>query len=136
MDAEIAALAGTAGTTVVTLLATDAWNRVRDGVVALWQRARPERVEAISAELVSTREELLRAGEDGDRETEAELRGEWQGRIRRLLVDRPELVEELRTLLTELDPGAEPAVTVTQHASASGRGRVYQAGRDIHLGRA
>ncbi|MYV68808.1 hypothetical protein GT043_23275 [Streptomyces sp. SID2131] len=135
MDAEIAALAGTAGTTFVTLLATDAWNRVRDGVVALWQRARPERADAISAELVSAREELLRSQHGGDQDTEAEIRGEWQGRIRRLLVGHPELVEDLRALLAELAPDADPVATVTQSASASGRGRVYQAGRDIHVGR-
>ncbi|MFE3068566.1 hypothetical protein [Streptomyces sp. NPDC059247] len=134
MEAEIMALAGTAGTAVVTLLATDAWNTVRDGVVDLWRRARPERAADISAELDSTREELLRARTEGDQETEADLRVEWRGRVRRLLVEHPEVAEELRDLLTRLEPAAPHPPTVTQRATASDRARVYQAGRDIHLG--
>ncbi|MFB7229896.1 hypothetical protein ACFCY9_19425 [Streptomyces fimicarius] len=42
MNAELVALAQSAGTTLVGLMATDAWERTRDGVVALWQRARDD----------------------------------------------------------------------------------------------
>ncbi|WP_329277175.1 hypothetical protein [Streptomyces sp. NBC_00691] len=59
MDAELAVLAGTAGTTLVTLLTTEAWQRVSDGVASLWRRAEPERAEAISTELEVTRADLL-----------------------------------------------------------------------------
>ncbi|MFJ2784010.1 MULTISPECIES: hypothetical protein [unclassified Streptomyces] len=134
MEAEIMALAGTAGTAFVTLLATDAWNTVRDGVVDMWRRARPERAADISAELDSTREELIRARTEGDQETEADLRGEWRGRVRRLLAEHPEVAEELRGLLARLEPAAPHPPTVTQQATASDRARVYQAGRDLHLG--
>ncbi|MFF8369244.1 MULTISPECIES: hypothetical protein [Streptomyces] len=134
MDPEMAALAGTAGTTLVTLLATDAWNSVRDGLVSLWQRARPDRAPVIAAELGAAREELLSAQATSDRETEAEVRAEWQGRIRRLLSAHPELVEELRTLLVDVAPDSAALPVITQHASASGQARVYQAGHDMHLG--
>ncbi|MFJ9469274.1 hypothetical protein [Streptomyces caniferus] len=133
MDPEIAALAGTAGTTLVTLLATDTWYSVRDRVVALWQRARPDRAPAVAAELDVTREELLGARAAGDEAVEAEMGAEWQGRIRRLLTAHPELAGELRTLLAELAPDTVPAPTVTQHATASGQARVYQAGRDMRI---
>ncbi|MFJ9824355.1 hypothetical protein ACIRSU_08255 [Streptomyces sp. NPDC101160] len=133
MDPEIATLAGTAGTTLVTLLATDAWQSIRDGIAGLWQRVRPERAPAVLDELESSREELLRARDTGDRETEAEVRAEWQGRIRRLLAAHPELVEELRTLLADNAPDAPAAPQVTQHATASGNARIYQAGRDMRL---
>ncbi|MFF0430764.1 hypothetical protein ACFYU9_00865 [Streptomyces sp. NPDC004327] len=134
MDAEIATLASTAGTTLVTLLATDAWQSIRDGMTGLWQRVRPDRAPAVSAELESSREDLVRARATGDQETEAEVRAEWQGRIRRLLAAHPELAEDLRTLLADVSPGAPAVPQVTQHATASGRSRVYQAGRDLHLG--
>lgn len=134
MDPETAALAGTAGTTLITLLATDAWNSVRDGLVSLWRRARPDRAPAIAAELGVAREELLSAQATDDRETEAEVRAEWQGRIRRLLAAHPELAEELRTLLVDVAPDSTARPGITQHASASGQARVYQAGRDMHLG--
>ncbi|MFC9595735.1 hypothetical protein ACFTUC_38810 [Streptomyces sp. NPDC056944] len=134
MDPEITALAGTAGTTLVTLLATDTWHRVRDGLVELWQRALPDRALAIAEELNTTRDDLLDARTLGDRETEAEVTAEWQGRMRRLLTARPEVADELRALLTRLAPDEAVAPSVSQHATASGEARVYQAGRDMRVG--
>ncbi|MFF7012333.1 hypothetical protein ACFY9Y_22665 [Streptomyces fimicarius] len=130
MNAELVALAQSAGTTLVGLMATDAWERTRDGVVAFWQRARPERADAVAAELSNTREDL-----SADTDTEGELAAEWQGRIRRLLTDQPQVAEELQRLLDELSPSTSPAASasVTQHASATGQSRVYQAGRDLHI---
>lgn len=133
MDAEITLLAGTAGTTIATLLATDTWNSVRNGVITLWRRVRPDHDEQIASQLDASRRDLLGARSSGDEEAEREIAAEWQGRIRRLLVAHPELVAELRSLLTELDPGTPPIPTVTQRATASGSSRVYQAGRDLNI---
>lgn len=140
MEAELAALAATTGTTLVTLLATDTWNSVREGMVLLWQRARPDRAEAVGAELDASREELLAVREASDPRTEAEtadeIRLEWQGRVRRLLHAHPELAEDLKALLAETAPAAPAAPTAsvpTQQATASGEARIYQAGRDLHL---
>ncbi|WP_329614149.1 hypothetical protein OG244_13795 [Streptomyces brevispora] len=133
MDAEITLLAGTAGTTIATLLATDTWNGVRNGVITLWRRVGPDHEEQVAAQLDTSRRDLLGAQSDGDEETEREIAAEWQGRIRRLLITHPELVAELRSLLTELDPGAPVAPAVTQRATASGSSRVYQAGRDLSV---
>ncbi|MFG3366591.1 hypothetical protein ACIPWY_11855 [Streptomyces sp. NPDC090032] len=133
MEPEIAALAGTAGTTLVTLLATDTWHSIRDGLVSLWQRVRPDRAPAIADELGATRDELLAAQAEGDREAEAEVRAEWQGRIRRLLAAHPELTEDLRAMLAELAPDDVAVPAVTQHATASGQARVYQSGRDMRI---
>ncbi|MET9105862.1 hypothetical protein [Streptomyces zhihengii] len=41
--------------------------------------------------------------------------------------------QELRALLDHLDPQGSAAMQTSQHASASGQGRVYQAGRDQHI---
>ncbi|MET8469062.1 hypothetical protein ABZY90_00310 [Streptomyces sp. NPDC006422] len=135
MDPEIVALAGTAGTTLIGLLTTEAWQRARDGVAALWRRAEPARADAISAELEITRADLLAAQSDGDTDSPTELGAEWQGRIRRLLVAHPEEAQALRALVDELRPLVPDvtSVTVTQHATASGHARVYQAGRDQHI---
>ncbi|MEU8630150.1 hypothetical protein [Streptomyces sp. NPDC048669] len=133
MDAEITLLAGTAGTTIATLLATDTWNGVRNGVVSLWRRVRPDHEEQVGAQLDMSRRDLLGAQSSGDAEAEREIAAEWQGRIRRLLVAHPELVAELRSLLIELDPGTPVIPTVTQRATASGSSRVYQAGRDLNV---
>ncbi|MFI7410327.1 hypothetical protein ACIBU0_16855 [Streptomyces sp. NPDC049627] len=136
MDPQIADLARTAGTTMVTLMATQAWEAARDGVVALWQRFQPARAESVGDELEATREDLLLAREAGDEASEAELAAEWQGRLRRLLLARPEVAEELRRLLAELTPQLpqQPLIgEIHLRAEASGSARVYQAGRDQHI---
>ncbi|WP_212912541.1 hypothetical protein [Streptomyces sp. TS71-3] len=135
MDPEITALAGTAGTTVVTLMATSAWEAARDGLVALWRKARTGRADGIAEELEASREELLAARDTGDDATEAELTAAWQGRVRRLLVAQPELADELRAILDELNPRLpeSPRHEIHMRAEASGNGRVYQAGRDQHI---
>lgn len=133
MDAEVALLAQSAGTTLVALMATDAWHRARDGITQLWRRTQPERAETVAAELEAGREDVLAAAAADDQQTFEELRLQWQGAVRRLLVARPAAVAELRALLDQLDPDGSVARQITQHATASGQARVYQAGRDQHI---
>ncbi|MFH9174364.1 hypothetical protein [Streptomyces albogriseolus] len=133
MDAEVALLAQSAGSTLVALMATDAWHQVRDGITQLWRRTQPERAETVAAELEAGREDVLTAAAADDQETMEELRLQWQGMVRRLLVAQPAAIEELRALLDRLDPGGSAARQVTQRATASGQARVYQAGRDQHI---
>lgn len=137
MDQQIADLARTASTTMVTLMVTNAWESARGGLVGLWRRFQPGRADAIDEELESSRTDLLLAREIGDEESEAELVAEWQGRVRRLLVAQPEVADELRRILDELNPHLpEPSSAVGEvhmTAEVSGSGRVYQAGRDQHI---
>ncbi|SEC72415.1 hypothetical protein SAMN05428943_2085 [Streptomyces sp. 2314.4] len=116
---------------MVTLMATDAWQHTRDGLTRLWQRLQPDRAHIVSDELDASREEVLRARSAADQEMLSELCLQWQGYLRRLLLAQPEAVEDLRRLLDDVDP--EAAAQITQNGSASGRARVYQAGRDMHI---
>ncbi|MFJ7996669.1 hypothetical protein ACIQ7D_05825 [Streptomyces sp. NPDC096310] len=137
MDPEIGSLAQSGAATLVTLMATDAWQAAREGFVQLWRRAHPERAEAVTAELDAGYSEVRAATVADDQVVLSEVRAEWQGRLRRLLVGHPEAAAELRRLLDEISPPASTADTsvtsVTQRATASGRARVYQAGRDQHI---
>lgn len=134
MEAEMMDLARTAGTAVVTLMATDAWERTREGVVALWRRVSPSRAEGVEGELEAARDDLLLARENGDTLVERELCEEWAGRLRRLLRDRPDVAVELRRILVDLYPDEQAQTrSVQMRAEASGSGRVYQAGRDQHI---
>lgn len=97
-------LAGTAGSTIVTLLATDAWEKTKTAVGGLWKRVHPGRAGAVEADLVEARTEVLAARAAGDAQTERDLTAEWQGRIRRLLAADSGVAAELRQVLVSLDP--------------------------------
>ncbi|MFB7194435.1 hypothetical protein [Streptomyces sp. NPDC056240] len=115
-------------------MATDAWQRSRDGFAALWRRAGGARPEAIEDELAATRDDLLLARQSDDAEAERELIDEWSGRVRRMLRDHPEVAEELRLVLDEFDPEAADRPTrVNMRAEARDSARVYQAGRDQRI---
>ncbi|KPI07693.1 hypothetical protein OV450_3503 [Actinobacteria bacterium OV450] len=136
MGPEIADLARTAGTTMVTLMAGQAWEAAREGLISLWRRFQPERAEAVAGELDAARDDLLLAQRSGDTDVAAELTAEWQARVRRLLATRPEVADELRRILAELTPqlpDQRPTVDIRLNADVSGSGRVYQAGRDQHI---
>ncbi|GGP14160.1 hypothetical protein LDL08_19950 [Nonomuraea glycinis] len=99
----------TAGTALVTAMATDAWQAARDGAVALWRKARPEQADAVEAELVEVREQVLvEARKDSD--TEQAMAGAWQVRLQQLLRAEPGLAGEIKRVLDEvLTPALEPA---------------------------
>ncbi|MFJ7627163.1 hypothetical protein ACIQZN_11795 [Streptomyces sp. NPDC097595] len=127
----------TGGSTLVALLATDAWLQAREGIVALWRRFRPAQADEVTLALDETREEVLAARGDGDTRGEADLVRDWERRLRRILADDPEVAQQLERLLAEVRgslPEAErPAPGPVFHTQVSGHGRAYVAGRDQHI---
>ncbi|HLX50202.1 MAG TPA: hypothetical protein VKS82_17895 [Streptosporangiaceae bacterium] len=132
-------LALAAASALMTAVATDAWSEVRAGVVNLWRRVHPERVPAIESELVDVRNEIVISRQAGDAEVEKELAADWRRKFQRLTQAHPELVPELRLLAEEwirLAPAGQDrsvVANVEQTAIATGRGTVYQAGRDQRI---
>ncbi|HEY9475860.1 MAG TPA: hypothetical protein VIS06_18660 [Mycobacteriales bacterium] len=136
MDAELVELAGTAGTAIVTLLATDVWERTKTAVGGLWRKVHPDRADTVAAELAEARAELLAARAAGDTQTEHDLVGEWQARLRRLLAADPAVADPLRHLLDELRPylpGGAQVWTgdVRMTAKASGNAQINQLGQGV-----
>ena len=134
MDAELASLAGTASTTIMSLLTTDAWEKTKTALGGLWRRVHPDRAAAVEAELVDTRAELLAAQATGDTQTEQDLAGDWQRKLRRLLAANPEAAGELRRILDELSPALPPGEQVwtgdvTMRAKASEHAQINQLGQ-------
>jgi hypothetical protein len=132
-------IADAVGTALVSAMTTEAWQQARAAAVALWRRVYPGRAETVKAELSETRDEILLAREAGDSKTEEELAADWQRRVHRLLKADPNLTTELRRVLDEelapLLPADEQSRVgaIVMNATASEHGRVYQAGRDVHI---
>jgi hypothetical protein len=132
VDAELAALWSAAATTLVTLMTTDSWERVKAAFAGLWRRAHPEQASGVEADLELARAAAVAARGVGDEEAVAELAAEWRSRLRRLAGSDEALQGEVRRLVEEfrpLVPGG-PAGPVVMVARASGGSRVNQAGRD------
>jgi hypothetical protein len=138
MESELVVLATTAANTLVQQWATDSWKSAVEAIGALWRKIYPERGDTIEAEATDTHDAVVRARETGDEETERELVGEWQSRLRRLLTAEPRVADDLRRLLAEWQPGV-PVVgntrigQMTMRVTASGNSRVSMAGRDVHI---
>ncbi|MFE5910851.1 hypothetical protein ACFQ6B_17440 [Streptomyces wedmorensis] len=132
MDLQIVAVAGTAGTAIVSAMATDDWQRARDGVVALWQCFRPESAGAVHADFQGSRRVLVDSLQAGDEHTRAALIAAWNGYFLGLLVAQPHALDALRQLNAALTQenirGPRPSLKMTAHAS--GKAQVFQAGRD------
>jgi len=110
VDAELASLAGTASTTIMSLLVTDAWENTKAAVAELWWRVYPDRAARVEADLADTHTELLAVHAAGDTQTEQDLTGDWQRKLRRLLRNDPAAADQLRAILDELS-SALPART-------------------------
>ncbi|WP_211245738.1 hypothetical protein [Actinomadura oligospora] len=117
-------------------MATDGWQQARAGAVTLWRRVHPERVAAVEAELEEVRGEVLAARQASDHKAEDGLAEEWRRKLARLVTANPTLGAEIQQVLDQvwlpLLPEADQARVqrITMNATASGHGRVYQAGRD------
>ncbi|WP_328957596.1 hypothetical protein [Kitasatospora purpeofusca] len=127
MEAEIAQLVTTGATTVVGLMATEAWTQLRSRLAGLLGRGRD--AEEVSAELEEIRVEVVRA--DGDAELVGDQAAELRNRLRRLLRQDPRAAAELDALLREFTPRQQPGVTVYNQTISNGtfNESVVQAGR-------
>ncbi|MFE3252868.1 hypothetical protein [Streptomyces sp. NPDC059209] len=120
-------------------MATDSWQQVREATVGWWRGTGATDADAVGAQLDDVRPLVLTARQAGDEDSERELAEAWRARLQQALRDRPDLADELRSLLDEqLVPALsdrerpQPGPPVMK-ATASGNGRVYQAGRDQHI---
>jgi hypothetical protein len=118
VEAELAALASSGATTLVGLMASDAWTRVRDRMAAFFGRTGG--ADAAAEELRLSQEELLAAHAASDEAAVVEdIEAMWRSRLRRVLRTDPAAADELRRLLGELGPAAGTP-TVVVHNSVSG----------------
>ncbi|MET8481863.1 hypothetical protein ABZV68_32520 [Streptomyces clavifer] len=141
MDDMLAALALSGGTTLVAAMATEAWLVTRTGAARLFRRrsegtaaepeggARAAFEEEFGARLDGDNALVLRAsGGDVDRVRQA-LATVWEVRIRELLREHPDAVEELTALIAEVQ-AALPRLAgphQTQTNTSKDNSRIYAA---------
>ncbi|MEK2490532.1 hypothetical protein WN990_13270 [Kitasatospora purpeofusca] len=127
MEAEIAQLVTTGATTVVGLMATEAWTQARSRLAAIFGRGR--NAEEVSAELEEIRIEVVRA--DGDAELVGDQAAALRVRLRRLLREDPRAAAELEAVLREFAPRQQPGTTAYYQTINNGTFNepVVQAGR-------
>jgi hypothetical protein len=136
MEPELPALAATAATTLVGLLTTDAWEKLKDGLGGLWRQAHPERAEAIEADITESRRELLTPSEFADDQLTSRLVNEWESRFYRFLLLNPNLAAPLRQLLNEAGlPGDLKTGTHLEHydirVKTSGHSHAHVVGKGV-----
>jgi hypothetical protein len=135
MDGEFSAAAATASATLVALFATDAWTQAKTLLERMWRKVRPEAAEAIEADLVQLRSDVVAARQDGDGQKELSLVDLWRDRLLELLTLDPTAVTELRQMVSAGEHASSSEAGTQQNsarfsATASGQARIYQAGRD------
>jgi len=137
VDAEIAALISSGATTLIGLMATDAWTRAKGAASSLFAKSSPQEREQIEVELDQTRAQLLEARESGDVELETELESEWRSRLRRAVSADSELIAELDDFVREYgsERPAADAGTVKITGNARGKARIYQQGHGVQYNR-
>ncbi|WP_433453906.1 hypothetical protein ACQPXS_37550 [Streptomyces sp. CA-142005] len=138
MDAELTGLALSGATTLVQLMAGDAWATVKGRVRALFGHDRPGQTRTTDAELEEVRAAVVVAANSDDRAALAEIESHCRARLLLLLREDPAAEAELRALLAAAGHLSEQGTTV--HNTVSGgdiRGPVIQTGTiegDLHFG--
>ncbi|MEU8700971.1 hypothetical protein AB0C61_25590 [Streptomyces sp. NPDC048680] len=134
MNTELAALAASGATTLVSLMVTDSWTQVRELVGRLV--AHPASGSETVAGLDTARARLLAShtDDDGGARTTREVTDQWHLRLQHLLQTGAVTSDGVRDLLTSLQRIAGPpgAGHVSVHNDISGgtqHGPVIQSGR-------
>jgi hypothetical protein len=132
MDSELAALAASGATTLVSLMVTDSWTHARELVGRFLARTGSDATTL--ADLDNARTRLLTADTAEDEEPASDVRAQWHVHLQQLVEDGSLTGDDLRVLLTSLQRlDAAPATRrETVHNDINGgvqHGPVIQSGR-------
>jgi TolA-binding protein len=124
----LAALAGAAGTGVVTAMVTDGWQQAKTQVARMLGRGDAQEEERQEARLERARQELMEAP-DGQAEELRRRQGEaWRTRFEDLLEDAPEVEAPLRELVAFIaEHSSGPAVAGAVQVNAEAHDQSQQA---------
>lgn len=132
MDSELAALAASGATTLVSLMITDSWAHARELVRRVLPRTGSD--STVLTDLDRSRSLLLTAPDSTAEEAAADARTQWQLHLQRLLETGSVTDDDLRALLNSLQQLALTPVSIqgAVHNNINGgiqHGPVIQSGR-------
>ncbi|WP_336116051.1 hypothetical protein [Streptomyces sp. PTD9-10] len=132
MDSELAALAASGATTLVSLMVTDSWTHARDLVRRFFSRSGADST-AIT-DLDTTRTQLLAAEATEGTQTTRDITEQWRTYLQRLLQAGSGTGDDLRDLLTSLqrianNPDTQPSTVHNDISGGVQHGPVIQSGR-------
>lgn len=135
MDDTLATLATSGAQTIVTLMATDAWQKTKSLVTRIFSHKNPDLANEINGELEESRINVLAADSVSSGEVQQHEIDRWEARLRLSLLDdeaAADLVKELieATKGQQLIGSAGPA-DISLRADAKGNARIYQQGQGI-----
>ncbi|MGW9498165.1 hypothetical protein ACWG5P_27980 [Streptomyces prasinus] len=132
MDSELAVLAASGATTLVSLMVTDSWTHARDLVGRFFSRSGADST-AIT-DLDTARTQLLAAEATEDTQTTRDITEQWHTCLQRLLQAGSATGDDLRDLLTSLqrianNPDPQPSTVHNDISGGVQHGPVIQSGR-------
>lgn len=138
-DESIKVLASSVAAVLVKAMAGGLWQQLRRRMATVLGRDDEHRERRVRDQLDDSCTRMETASEAIREEVGREIMAEWRGTLRALLAEHPEVAQELRAVLVEMEarlPGTPGEVSVAQMATATGGSVVYQAGRDLTGGHA
>ncbi|MFG3207762.1 ATP-binding protein [Streptomyces sp. NPDC048192] len=119
---------------IVEALSTDAWQQVRDRMVELFRRARPQEADDVSVEFEEARDLILSARGDAQSQIEYELTVTFQRRLQDLAREASSIDQNVLHLLNDLLASSQS--TALPHALSVAAARNAPgniSGRQIHM---
>ncbi|MEV5577808.1 hypothetical protein AB0L39_04495 [Streptomyces parvus] len=103
MDPELAVLASSAATALVTAWTTEAWTGLKQRLGRLIGQGSDRQAAAVAADLATTQTELAAADAMDDLDRMAQMEQAWRVRLRLFLSENPAAGAELRVILEEFE---------------------------------
>ena len=134
MDGTLANLATSTATTLVGLMATDAWTQTKQVASAIFKR-RGQDADAILEELEGSNDLVWRCPAAEVDALRASQIAAWSTHLRLMLSTDPGLAHALQEINECTADITQLSSTVTMNAKATGQGRIYQQGSGLQINR-
>jgi len=139
MDDALAALATSGAQTIVTLMATDAWQKTKNLAARIFSHKDLEAATQISDALEASRSKVLSADRTRSQEIQQQEIDRWESQLRLSLLDDDAAVDLIKELVEAAKGqqliGSAGPTSISMRADAKGKSRIYQQGQGVQYNR-